>query len=72
MRVDLPAPLSPRRQSTSPAETVSETPASATTGPNCLVMSRTSMSGAAVAATGGSVVRAAAVCIVAAIVSAPP
>src|SRR5690606_34679901 len=45
MRVDLPAPLSPRRQSTSPRRTFMETPASATTGPKCFTRSRTSISG---------------------------
>ena len=43
--VDLPAPLSPSRQCTSPALTVSDTPASATTGPKCLTSSCTSISG---------------------------
>src|SRR5918993_1836691 len=45
IRVDLPAPLSPRRHRTSPPRTVIETPASAITGPKCLTMLRTSMRG---------------------------
>ena len=43
MRVDLPAPLSPRRHITSPRSTVIETPESAITEPKCLTTLRTSM-----------------------------
>src|ERR1700749_3340659 len=37
MLVDLPAPLEPRKPSTSPGRTVSESPATAVRGPKCLV-----------------------------------
>src|SRR5271154_434133 len=46
IRVDLPAPLSPARATTSPGCTSSETPASACTPPKCLVASRTVRMGA--------------------------
>src|ERR1700679_3691313 len=41
IRVDLPAPLSPAKATTSPGCTSSETPASACTPPKCLVALRT-------------------------------
>src|SRR5271156_6976229 len=44
--VDLPAPLSPAKATTSPGWTSSETPASACTPPKCLVASRTVRIGA--------------------------
>src|SRR3984957_429674 len=46
IRVLFPAPLSPTSPSTSPRSRDSETPRSATTGPNRLVMSETSSAGA--------------------------
>ena len=46
MSVDFPAPLSPRRQRTSPALTYIETSWSAMTLPKYLLMPRASMSGA--------------------------
>src|SRR5271170_1305283 len=46
IRVDLPAPLSPARATTSPGCTSSETPASACTPPKCLVALRTVRMGA--------------------------
>src|ERR1700735_2801068 len=46
IRVDLPAPLSPARATTSPGCTSSETPASAWTPPKCLVALRTVRMGA--------------------------
>src|SRR5271156_3604106 len=46
IRVDLPAPLSPARATTSPGCTSSETPASAWTPPKCLVALRTVRIGA--------------------------
>src|SRR5271163_700025 len=46
IRVDLPAPLSPARATTSPGCTSSETPASACTPPKCLVALRTARMGA--------------------------
>ena len=52
IRVDLPAPLSPRRQLISPARTVSETPSRATTAPKYFEMLRASRSGVASAADG--------------------
>src|ERR671918_195595 len=45
IKVDLPAPLSPRRHITSPACTFIVTPLSAITEPNRLTMSRSSTSG---------------------------
>ena len=50
IRVDLPAPLSPSRPTTSPARTSRLTPSSATTGPKCLVMPSIRNSGAAASA----------------------
>ena len=51
--VDLPAPLSPSRQCTSPGQTVdARRPASAMTEPKCLLTSRSSMTGRAVAHRG--------------------
>src|SRR5918996_234408 len=47
IRVDLPAPLSPKRHMTSPACTFMVTPFSAITEPNRLTMSRSSTSGGA-------------------------
>ena len=44
MSVDLPAPLSPTRQVTSPARAVREAPSSATTLPKRLVRSRATSS----------------------------
>src|ERR1700722_6009500 len=46
IRVDLPAPLSPAKATTSPGCTSSETPASACTPPKCLVALRTARMGA--------------------------
>src|SRR5271170_4705813 len=46
IRVDLPAPLSPARATTSPGCTSSETRASACTAPKCLVALRTARIGA--------------------------
>src|SRR5215471_6151078 len=48
--VDLPAPLSPSRQSTSPAWTFSEMPWRTSIGPNDLLTSRSSRRGGAVIA----------------------
>src|SRR5271168_2973705 len=46
IRVDLPAPLSPAKATTSPGCTSSETPASACTPPKCLLALRTARMGA--------------------------
>src|SRR3954449_8964374 len=53
IKVDLPAPLSPRRQLISPARTVNDTPSRATTAPKYFEISRASRRGLRAARSAG-------------------